>query len=114
MPRVKRAVVYLKKRRTIRKANKGYKWGRKTTMRLGKTAMLKAGAHAFAHRRDKKGDFRKLWNTRINAAVREHGLSYSKFINLLAKKKIELDRKVLADIAMNYPQVFAKIIEAVK
>ncbi len=114
MPRVKRAVIHLKKRRTIRKATKGYMWGRKKTIRLGHTAMLKAGVYAFAHRRDKKGDFRKLWNTRINAAVREHGLSYSKFINLLAKKKIELDRKVLADLAMNYPEVFIKIIDAVK
>jgi len=114
MPRVKRAVIHLKKRRTIRKATKGYMWGRKKTIRLGHTAMLKAGAYAFAHRRDKKGDFRKLWNIRINAAVREQGLSYSKFINLLAKKKISLDRKVLADIAMNYPQVFVKIVQAVK
>ncbi|MCX6743858.1 MAG: 50S ribosomal protein L20 [Candidatus Parcubacteria bacterium] len=114
MPRVKRAVIHLKKRRTIRKATKGYMWGRKKTIRLGRTAMLKAGVYAFAHRRDKKGDFRKLWNTRINAAVREQGLTYSKFINLLSKKKIELDRKVLADLAMNYPQVFAKIVEAVK
>ena len=114
MPRVKRAVIHLKKRRTIRKATKGYMWGRKKTIRLGRTAMFKAGAYAFAHRRDKKGDFRKLWNTRINAAVREQGLSYSKFINLLAKKKISLDRKVLADIALNYPQVFVKIVQAVK
>ena len=114
MPRVKRAVIHLKKRRAIRKATKGYKWSRKSTIRLGRTAMLKAGAYAYAHRRDKKNDFRKLWNTRINAAVRAHGLTYSKFINLLTKKKIELNRKVLADIAVNYPQVFAKIIETVK
>lgn len=114
MSRVKRAIIHLKKRRTLRKATKGYKWGRKKTMKLGRTAMLKAGVYAFAHRRDKKGTFRKLWNTRINAAVREQGLTYSKFINLLAKKKIELDRKVLADLAMNYPKIFNKIIEAVK
>jgi large subunit ribosomal protein L20 len=114
MPRVKRAVIHLKKRRAIRKATKGYMWGRKKTIRLGHTAILKAGNYAFAHRRDKKGDFRKLWNTRINAAVREQGLSYSKFINLLAKKKIQLDRKVLADLALNYPQVFVKIVQAVK
>jgi large subunit ribosomal protein L20 len=114
MPRVKRAVIHLKKRRAIRKATKGYMWGRKNTIRLGHTAVLKAGNYAFAHRRDKKGTFRKLWNVRINAAVREQGLSYSKFINLLAKKKIQLDRKVLAEIALNYPEVFVKIIEAVK
>lgn len=114
MPRVKRAVGHLKTRRAIRKATKGYKWSRKSTIRLGRTAIFKAGNYAFAHRRDKKGVFRKLWNIRINAAVREQGLSYSKFINLLAKKKIQLDRKVLANIATNYPQVFAKIIQAVK
>lgn len=114
MPRVKRAVIHLKKRRTIRKANKGYMWGRKNTMRLGRTAMLKAGVHAYVDRKKKKTTFRQLWNVRIGAAVKEQGLSYSKFIGMLAKKKIQLDRKVLADIAVNYPQVFVKIIEAVK
>ncbi|OGY42257.1 MAG: 50S ribosomal protein L20 [Candidatus Buchananbacteria bacterium RBG_13_36_9] len=114
MPRVKRAVVHLKKRRTIRKATKGYMWGRKKTIRLGRTAMLKAGVYAFRDRRKKKSEMRKLWNIRINAACREQGLSYSKFINLLAKKKIGLDRKVLSDIAMNYPKVFEKIIQTVK
>ena len=111
MPRVKRAVIHLKKRRTIRKATKGYMWGRKKTIRLGRTAMLKAGVYAFRDRRKKKSVMRKLWNIRINAACREQGLSYSKFINLLAKKKIGLDRKVLSDIAMNYPKVFEKIVQ---
>jgi len=114
MPRVKRAKGHLKKRHTIRRATKGYRWGRKKTIKLGKTAMLKAGVHAYVGRKDKKRDFRQLWQIRINAAVREHGLTYSKFINLLIKKKIELDRKVLADLAVNNPQVFAKIVEAVK
>ena len=114
MPRVKRAKIHLKKRRTLRRATKGYRWGRKKTMRLGRTAMLKAGQHAYFDRKKKKRNFRQLWQIRINAGVREHGLTYSKFINLLNKKKIELDRKVLADLAVNNPQVFAKIIEAVK
>ena len=114
MPRVKRAIIHLKKRRTVRKATKGYKWGRKNTLRLGKTAMLKAGQHALQDRRKKKGDFRTLWQVRINAAVRPHNLSYSKFIDLLKKKNIELDRKILADLAVNHPQVFDKIVEAVK
>jgi large subunit ribosomal protein L20 len=114
MPRVKRAKIHLKKRRTIRRATKGYRWGRKKTIRLGKTALLKAGQHAYRDRKKKKRNFRRLWSIRINAAVREHGLTYSKFINLLNKKKIELDRKVLADLAVNNPQVFAKIIAAVK
>jgi len=114
MPRVKRAKIHLKKRRTIRRATKGYRWGRKKTIRLGKTALLKAGQHAYRDRKKKKRNFRRLWSIRINAAVREHGLTYSKFINLLNKEKIELDRKVLADLAVNNPQVFAKIIEVVK
>ncbi|HBT92280.1 MAG TPA: 50S ribosomal protein L20, partial [Candidatus Veblenbacteria bacterium] len=70
--------------------------------------------YAFAHRRRRKGDFRRLWQIQINAAVREHGLSYSRFIDLLKKKKIELDRKILAQLAREYPVVFAKIVEAVK
>ena len=114
MSRVKRGVIHLKKRRTIRKATKGYKWSRKSTIRQGRTAMLKAGQHAMQGRRKKKGNFRTLWQVRINAAVRAHGLSYSKFIDLLTKKKIEIDRKMLAELALNNPKVFEKIIEAVK
>jgi len=114
MSRVKRAKIHLKKRRTIRKATKGFKWGRKKTIRLGKTAMLKAGKHAYFGRKRKKSDFRRLWQMRINAAVREEGLSYSKFIHALKKKKIELDRKILADIAVNDPEIFKKIIKEVK
>ena len=114
MPRVKRAKIHLKKRRTIRKATKGFKWGRKKTIRLGKTAMLKAGKHAYFGRKRKKSDFRQLWQMRINAAVREEGMSYSKFINALKKKKIDLDRKILADLAVNHPKIFKKIIKEVK
>lgn len=114
MPRVKRAVIHLKKRRTIRKATKGYKWTRKSSVKLGRTAMLKAGQHAQQDRRKKKCVMRRLWQIRLNAAVREHGLSYSKFIDLLKKRKIELDRKVLADLALSNPRVFAKIVEEVK
>jgi len=111
MPRVKRAKVHLKKRRTIRKATKGYKWARKSSMRLGKTAMLKAGQHALQDRRKKKGKMRALWQIRINAAVREHGLSYSKFMDGLKKNKIEIDRKILADLAVNNKKVFAEIVK---
>ncbi len=114
MPRVKRAKIHLKKRRKIRKATKGYKWGRKSSVRLGKTAILKAGEHALHDRRKKKGDFRKLWQIRINAAAREHGLSYSKFINGLKNKNIEIDRKILADLAVNNPKIFAEIVKKVK
>jgi len=113
MPRVKRAKIHLKKRRTLRKATKGYKWGRKSSVRLGKTAVLKAGQHALQDRRKKKGQFRRLWQIRINAAAREHGLSYSKFIDALTKNKIEIDRKILADLAVNNPKVFAEIVKKV-
>jgi large subunit ribosomal protein L20 len=114
MSRVKRAKIHLKKRRTIRQATKGYRWGRKKTMRLGKTAMLKAGQHAYRDRKKKKRNFRRLWQIRINAALHENGMSYSKFMGALIKKNIGLDRKMLADLAMNNPEIFAKIIEAVK
>lgn len=114
MPRVKRAKIHLKKRRTLRKATKGYRWGRKNTMRLGRTATLKAGQHALQARHKKKGEIRALWQIRINAAVRPLGLSYSKFIAGLRSKKIELDRKILADLAVNNPKVFEAIVKAVK
>jgi len=114
MPRVKRATTHLKKRRKIRKATKGYKWGRKSSVKLGQTAILKAGQHALQDRRKKKGQFRRLWQIRINAAVREHGLSYSKFIDGLKKNKIDIDRKILADLAVNNPKVFKKIVDQLK
>jgi len=114
MPRVKRGKIHLKKRRAIRKATKGYRWGRKKTIRLGKTAILKAGQHALHDRRKKKGVFRRLWQIRINAAVREHGLTYSKFIKALKDNKIEIDRKILADLAVNNPKIFSAIVKKVK
>ncbi|MBN1326242.1 50S ribosomal protein L20 [Candidatus Falkowbacteria bacterium] len=114
MPRVKRAVIHLKKRRTIRAATKGYRWGRKKTIRLGKTAMLKAGVNAYFDRKKKKSNMRQLWQIRINAALREKGLTYSKFMGAMRKNKIELDRKVLADLALNNPKIFEKVIESVK
>jgi len=114
MPRVKRAKIHLKKRRKIRKATKGYKWGRKSSVRLGKTAILKAGQHAQQDRNKKKGQIRRLWQIRINAAVREHGLSYSKFINGLKTNKIEIDRKILADLAVNNPKIFEKIVKQIQ
>ncbi len=107
-------MMHLKRRRNLLKKTKGYKWGRKSKIKLAKVAVRKAGVHAFAHRRDRKGDFRRLWQVQINAAVREHGLSYSRFIDLLKKAKIELDRKILAQLANDYPAVFAKLVEAVK
>src|SRR3989344_3856445 len=114
MPRVKRGTISNKHRRKLLKQAKGYRFGRSTKEREAKIAVLKAGVHAFAHRRDKKNDFRRLWNVQINAAVREHGLTYSKFIALLKKREIELDRKVLAQLAKEEPATFKRIVEAVK
>ncbi len=114
MPRVKRAVIHLKKRKKLRQKVKGYKWGRKNTMRQGRTAAIKAGSHAYVDRRKKKRVFRALWQIRISAALAEHGLSYSKFIGALKVAKIVLDRKILSDLSANNPDVFAKIVEQVK
>ncbi len=114
MTRVKRGIAHLKHRKHILKEVKGYKWGRKKKIKLAKTAILKAGVHAYRDRRRKKGEFRRLWQIQINAACRELGLTYSKFIATLKKKNIELDRKILSNLAQNHPEVFQKIIDFVK
>lgn len=113
MPRVKRGTIHLKKRRSLFKAVKGYKWGRKNRIKLARPAMLKAGVNAFRDRRAKKRVFRSLWQIKINAACREYGTTYSRFIAALAKNRIGLDRKILADLAEHNPAIFAKIIEKV-
>lgn len=114
MARVKRSKIAMKHRRNVLKRAKGYQFGRSKKEVEAKVALRKAGAHAFAHRRDKKNDMRKLWNVKMNAALRELGTTYSKFIDALKKKNIILDRKILADLAENNPEVFKKIVEAVK
>lgn len=111
--RVKRGVAHVKHRKYILKAAKGFKWGRKNQIRKAKTAITRAGRHAYKHRRLKKRDARSLWQVRINAAVREHGLSYSKFIHQLKVAKVELDRKVLSQIAAEQPKLFASIVKQV-
>ena len=120
MSRVKRGTTSLKHRRNILKQVKGYRFGRSKKERLAKEAIAHAGNYAFAHRRDKKNVFRRLWNIRINAAVRlidtkgEGGInSYSTFINALKKKKFSLDRKILASLAKDNPDTFERIIEKV-
>ncbi|PIY96273.1 MAG: 50S ribosomal protein L20 [Candidatus Kerfeldbacteria bacterium CG_4_10_14_0_8_um_filter_42_10] len=113
MARVKRGKAHLKKRKQLLKRTKGYKWGRKSKIKLAKTAVLKAGVYAYRDRRVKKRDFRRLWQIRINAACRLEGISYSRFINLLKKSKVEIDRKVLADLAMNNPEIFKAIVAEV-
>ncbi len=114
MTRVKKGVNALKNRRTILKAAKGFRFRRSNTERAANDALMHAGAYAFAHRRDKKGDFRRLWNVRINAAVRPFGLSYSRFIDALKKKSIILDRKTLSNLAEANPEAFKRIVESVK
>lgn len=114
MTRVKRAVGARKKRKKTLKLTKGFKWGRKAKYKLAKDALRHALVYAYRDRRVKKRDFRRLWQIQINAACREHGLTYSRFLNGLKKNKIELDRKILADLAQKNPAVFLKIVEMVR
>lgn len=110
MPRVKRGMSHVKRRRKLLKAVKGYKWGRKNLIRLASTARTKAGAHAFVDRRKKKRTMRALWLIKINAFVREQGLTYSKLIDLLKKNKVAVDRKILADLAVNNKETLTSLI----
>ncbi len=114
MSRVKRGTTHVKKRKKLLKQTKGYKWGRKKLIRLAKTAVTKAGVHAYVDRKKKKRVTRALWHIKIGAFVREHGFSYSKFINALKINKIEIDRKILADLAENNKKILVKIIEGIK
>jgi len=114
MPRVKRGLMHAKKRRGLLKRVKGFEGGKRKLIKLAKTADTKAGAHAYRDRRVKKRTMRALWQVKIGAAVKELGISYSKFIGGLKKNNIELDRKVLSQIAENQPKVFTKIVEKVK
>ena len=114
MSRVKRAVQARKHRKNILKQTKGFKYGRKSKFKLAKDAIRHAWTYAFRDRRVKKRTFRNLWNLQINALARENGITYSRFINALKKHKIELDRKVLSELANDYPEVFVKIVEEAK
>jgi len=111
MTRVKRGKTAHKKREKILKYTKGFSWGRKSKERAAKEALLHAWSNAFRGRKEKKRTYRQLWNVKINAAARTNGISYSKLINILKKNNIEIDRKILADLAQNEPKVFAKILE---
>lgn len=102
--------MHTKRRKNILKATKGYMWGRKSKIKLAKVAILKAGHHAYKDRKSKKRNMRSLWQLRIGAATREQGLSYSKFMGALKKAKVEIDRKVLAEIAAQYPEAFKAIV----
>lgn len=112
MTRVKKAVNALKTRRNMLKQVKGYRFGRGTKERMAQEAIFHAGTYSFAHRRDKKNDFRKLWNVKINSSLGE--LSYSKFIGALKKKNILIDRKILANLAEFSPETFKRVVAKVK
>lgn len=115
MSRVKRGTISLKRRRKVLKQVKGFKWRRKSHERVAREALMHAWTHAYRDRRAKKRDFRSLWNIRINAAARENGTTYSKLIDTLKKSGVALDRKILADLAMNEPKIFSDIVnQAVK
>lgn len=103
-----------KRRRNILEEVKGYRQQRSKKKRVAREAIYHAQLHAFAHRKDKKSDFRRLWTVRINAALMASGLKYSRFIKDLKDKNIELDRKILATIAKDRPEVFSRILETVK
>jgi large subunit ribosomal protein L20 len=111
MSRVKRSVAARKKRRATLERAKGYRGQAHSSYKLAKEALLKADQYAYRDRRNKKRDFRRLWITRINAAARQEGLSYSQFMHGLRLAGIELDRKVLADIAVRDPETFRRFAE---
>ncbi|MGL1922615.1 MAG: 50S ribosomal protein L20 [Hyphomicrobiales bacterium] len=114
MSRVKRGVTTHARHRKIIKAAKGYYGARKNTFRIANQAVEKAGQYAYRDRRNKKRAFRALWIQRINAAARLNGLNYGRFINGLSVAGIEVDRKVLADLAVREPEAFATLVEKAK
>lgn len=114
MARVKGGVATNKRRRNVLKMVKGYRFGRSTKKRQAREAIVHAGSYAFRDRRTKKRTMRQLWTIKINAAIRPLGLSYSKLIDLLNKKNVEVDRKILADLAENKPETFNRIVDQVK
>ena len=114
MPRVKRGVIARARHKKVLKAAKGYRGRRKNVYRVAKQAVMKAGQYAYRDRRQKKRQFRTLWIARINAGARELGLTYSVFMNGLKKAAIEVDRKVLADLAVFDKAAFAQFVDAAK
>lgn len=114
MPRVKTGVVRRKRHKKILKLAKGFYSGRRKHFRKAKEQVEHSLVYAYRDRRAKKRDFRRLWIVRINAACRLNDISYSRFINGLKKAEIELDRKILADMAMNDPQGFTSVVESAK
>lgn len=114
MTRVKRGVTANQRRKNLLKHTKGFRYGRKTKYRLAKEALLHAWTNAFKDRKTKKREARKLWQVKINAALKAEGLKYNQFIKQLKDKKIIIDRKILASLAENHPELFKKILENLK
>ena len=114
MPRSVNAVASRARRKKVMKQAKGFFGRRKNVWTVAKNAVEKAMQYAYRGRKEKKRNFRALWITRINAGTREHGMSYSQFMGALKKNNIELNRKVLADLAMNHPEAFKAIVDQVK
>jgi large subunit ribosomal protein L20 len=114
MARVKRSVNAKKKRREVLEAAKGYTGVRRKRYRMAKEQVQHSGVYAYRDRRDRKAQFRRLWITRINAGVRPHGMSYSVFVNGLKRAGVEVDRKILADLAVHDPAAFAQLVEVAK
>lgn len=113
MSRVKRSKIAMKHRRNVLSQAKGYRFGRSKKEVEAKVAIRKAGAYAFAHRKDKKTDMRRLFTVRLNAALREQGVTYSVFIDKMTKKGVVINRKMLADLALNNPETFTRILSQV-
>lgn len=114
MARVKRGVVARRRHKKILKQAKGYYGARSRVFRVAKRAVIKAGQYAYRDRRQRKRQFRQLWIARINAGARQNGLSYSKFINGLKLASVEIDRKIMADLAVNEKAAFAALVEKAK
>lgn len=114
MARVKRGVVSHRKHKKLHKLTKGFRGGRGKLVREAKSALLHAGEYAFAGRKRRKRDMRRLWIVQLGNAVRAEGISYSKFISELRTKNIKLNRKVLADLAVNHPEDFKKVVAQIR
>jgi len=114
MVRVKRGKSAHKRRKNVLRQTKGYRWGRKSKYKSAKEALHHALSYSYRDRRTKKRNFRRLWQTQISAACKSNDLSYNKFISGLKKEKINLDRKILAELAKKEPDIFKKIVKEVK
>lgn len=114
MARVKRSVHAKKKRREVLRKAKGYFGSRSRRYRVAKEQLLHSGQYAYRDRRDRKGQFRRLWIARIGAGARQHGMSYSRFINGLQRAGVEVDRKMLADLAVRDPGAFGQLVQTAK